>query len=513
MESAGSSDAVENDPPGQVPIAPPRQDDRRRDLSVAPIQDRLGLARGGPAGEPALDGSECSDGTHVPEATSRAEGAATHPPACLRWAGGANMIRPMTIGRRSFLQTAGAAALAWPRAIAALGRDLQGGGAPGDEEFWDLVRGQFLIPSDRTYLNNGTLGPSPSVVVEAVAEHTRRVAATYPPGVRWDDLKGALGALLDADPEGFVFPRNTTEAMNFVANGLELNTGDEVVITDHEHIGGYKPWELVCARRRASLVTAHLPTPARSPGELRAAVLAACTLRTRVLALSHVTFTTGTVLPIAELARECRDRSIILAVDGAHPPGMLRVSLRDLGGDFYASSPHKWLLAPQGTGLLYMASDWRTRLWPTLASGGWDDLDLGAHRFNHLGTFDESRLAGLLAAVEFHGVLGVDRIEDRVRHLRTLLQTGLEALPGVEIASPQGEELSSAMVSFKMEGVDSLALQRHLSRTAKIRTRVISEYDYGWMRLSTHIYNRPADLDRILELLDRVGREGLPSGA
>jgi len=418
----------------------------------------------------------------------------------------------MTIGRRSFLQTAGAAALAWPRAVAALGRDLQVGGAPADEEFWDFVRGQFLIPSDRIYLNNGTLGPSPRVVVEAVAEHTRRVAATYPPGVQWDDLKGAMGALLDADPEGFVFPRNTTEAMNFVANGLELNAGDEVVITDHEHIGGYKPWELVCTRRGASLVTAHLPTPARSSGELLDAVLAALTPRTRVLALSHVTFTTGTVLPVAELARECRERSIVFAVDGAHPPGMLRVSLRDLAGDFYASSPHKWLLAPQGTGLLYMTSEWRTRLWPTLASGGWDDLDLGAQRFNHFGTFDESRLAGLLAAVEFHGVLGVDRIEDRVRHLRALLQDGLKTLPGVDIASPDGEELSSGMVSFRMEGVESLALQRHLSRVAKIRTRVIGEYDYGWMRLSTHIYNLPSDLDRILELLDRVGREGLPSG-
>ena len=88
------------------------------------------------------------------------------------------MIRPMTIGRRSFLHTTAAAALAWPRAVAALGRDLRAGGAPADEAFWDFVRSQFLIPSDRIYLNNGTLGPSPAVVVEAVAEHTRRVAAT-----------------------------------------------------------------------------------------------------------------------------------------------------------------------------------------------------------------------------------------------------------------------------------------------------------------------------------------------
>ena len=320
-----------------------------------------------------------------------------------------------------------------------------------------------------------------------------------------------MGELLDADPEGFVFARNTTEAMNFVANGVELDAGDEVLITDHEHIGGYKPWEMICARRGSSLVSAHLPVPAGSADDLLDAVLAAITPRTRVLALSHVTFSTGTVLPVAALARECRERSIIFAVDGAHPPGMLRVSLRDLGGDFYASSPHKWLLAPQGTGLLYMSDAWRTRLWPTLASGGWDDLELGAHRFNHLGTMDESRLAGLLAAVEFQAVLGVDRIEERVRHLRALLQAGLAQLAGIEIASPQSEELSSGMVSFRLEGVDSLELQSYLGRVAKIRTRVIGEYDYGWMRLSTHIYNRPSDLVRILELLDGVSRDGLPA--
>lgn len=385
----------------------------------------------------------------------------------------------MTIPRRSFLQAAGAAALVWPRAVAALGRELRVGGAPDDEDFWRFVRGRFLIPSDRIYLNNGTLGPSPRVVVEAVDEHTRRVAATFPPGVRWDDLKGALGALLDADPEGFVFPRNTTEAMSFVANGLELEPGDEVLVTDHEHIGGYKPWEMICSRRGAILKTATLPVPARTPQESLDAVVAGLTERTRILALSHVTFTTGAVLPIPELAAICRERGIVFAVDGAHPPGMLRVSLRTLGGDFYASSPHKWLLAPQGTGLLYMTEEWRTRLWPTLASGGWDDLDLGAHRFNHLGTFDESRLVGLLSALEFQNALGVDRIEARVRHLRALLTSGLRGLPSVTVVSPEPEELSSGMVSFHMEGIDSLALQRHLSRTARIRTRVISEYDYG----------------------------------
>lgn len=258
----------------------------------------------------------------------------------------------MPLDRRSFLTLLGGAGLAWPGAVEALARQTALGGEPDDEDFWGFVRGQFLIPSDRIYLNNGTLGPSPHVVVDAVTEHTRRVAMTYPPGVSWDDLKGSLAGLLGGDPAGFVSPRNTTEAMNFVANGLDLERGAEVLSTDHEHIGGLEPWKLVTTRRGQTLRIASLPVPAALPGALLDAVWSDVTEATAVICVSHMTFTTGTVLPITELAERCVDRDIVLAVDGAHPPGMLQMDLRTLGGDFYATSPHKWLLAPQGTGLL-----------------------------------------------------------------------------------------------------------------------------------------------------------------
>lgn len=413
--------------------------------------------------------------------------------------------------RRDFLSALAAAAIgaagtpAWfDRTAALAGRlaDEPGGGAQDDEPFWALIRAAYMIPADRLFLNPATLGPQPRVVVDAVVEHTQRTAETYPPATAWETLKAEVGGLIGADPAGLVFPRNTTEAMSFVANGLDLGQGDEVLTTDHEHIGGICCWELLAARRGIALTRLSLPVPATSAAAIVELFRDAITPATRVLSISHLTFTNGTLLPVRALAELCRDRGIICVVDGAHPPGMMAVNLAELGPiDFYASSPHKWLGAPQGTGLLWMAEPWRTRLWPTLVSGGWDDLDLGAHRFNHLGTIDASRLAGLAAAVDFHRVIGPDRIERRTRFLRRRLHRALATLPRVRIASPADEALVAGMVSFDVYGLDSLSLQRRLAERANVRTRVVSEYGYGWMRLAPHIYNTPAEVDRVVALI------------
>ncbi len=389
------------------------------------------------------------------------------------------------------------------------------------QEFWPAVRSAFRIPDRRIYLNVGTLGVQPRVVVDAVVEHTHRVAESFPPAVDWPGLKERLGRLVGADPDGFVFPRNTTEAMNFVANGLELEAGAQILTTDHEHIGGLCPWQLVAARRRLELRQLSLPAPGASDDAITGVFAGAIGPMTRVISVSHVTFTTGRILPIAALAGLAREHGMILVVDGAHPPGLMRLDMAALDADFYAASPHKWLLAAQGTGFLWMKPEWRTKLWPTLASGGWDDLTLGAHRFNHLGTMDESRLAGLDAALRFHETIGPERVYERIRAQRRRLFNGLARVDGLQLVTEPDEARYAGMVSFSVAGVDSLALQNALSRMTSadgewsVRTRVIGEYDYGWMRLSPHVYNTDEDIDRAIALIAeavRGLRNGSPSG-
>ncbi len=417
--------------------------------------------------------------------------------------------------RRAFLRRLGigaaGATLAWPRALWALEERLRaaGGDAPGPgtqaaraaDDFWALVRQEFLIPEDRLYLNVGTLGASPRVVLDATVEHMRRVAMTYPPGVDWTALETRLGTLLNGDPAGFVFPRNTTEGMSFVANGIDLKPGDEILTTRHEHIGGLCPWQNVSKRHGLVLRQLPLPVPPQDEQQIVDLFRRALTRRTRVISISHVTFTTGLIMPVRALVELARPRGIVLVVDGAHPPGMMPVDLDALDADFYASSPHKWLLAPQGNGLLYLRAEWRDRLWPSVASGDWDNLKLGAQRLNHLGTIDESRLAGLLSAVGFHEALGPERVYARIRELRRRLEQGLRATPGVRVVSPASDDLVAGMVSFAVEKLPALELQQRLEKGYNMRTRVIGEYDYGWMRLSPHVYTSEADVDRALGLI------------
>src|SRR5688500_2097294 len=214
--------------------------------------------------------------------------------------------------RRDFLAAAGAG-LVWPRGIARLRAH-----ALSMQDPWPAIRAEFSIPLDRTYPNIGTLGPQPRPVVDAVMEHTRRVAMSLPPGVDWDILKKTCGEYLNCDPAGLVFPRNTTEGMNFVANGLELRAGDDIITTNHEHVGGLCCWQLVAKRHNLSLRQIDIGNPPLDPQAALNRVTAAITPRTRVVSVSHVLFTNGLIFPARALIEFCRPRGIIVVVDGAH---------------------------------------------------------------------------------------------------------------------------------------------------------------------------------------------------
>jgi len=419
--------------------------------------------------------------------------------------------------RRAFVRNAAllGAAFAFPGAewLSALptrrsGAALRGHAGPADEEYWQLVRSQFLLSPRGVYFNTGTVGASPRSVVDAVVEHMRAFETVFDArGFDGAALKRDVAALVGAPTQTLVFTRNTTEAMNYVANGLDLAAGDEVLTTTHEHVGGICPWQLVARRRNLVVTQFPLPVPPRSARQLLDAWRERITPRTRVLMISHILFSNGLIQPLRELCAMARERGILTAVDGAHGPGLLRLDLAASGCDFYCASPHKWLLAPKGSGLLYIAEPWLDRLWPTIASGGWDDLAAKGDRFDRKGTLNTSLLVGFQAAVDFHNLIGPDRVLGRCRELSERLYAGLGRIPGVQLKSATDAQLRAPLVSFTVDGWETPAFIRALWERGPVRVRHVAEYDYHWVRMSTHVYNTPQEVDRVLGIVGELAQQ------
>ena len=369
--------------------------------------------------------------------------------------------------------------------------------AVDSEPEWERIAREFVI--DGMHLNTGTYGACPIPVLEATIHHLRafeRITRQEHPDL--PALHHQLEQYLGAWPGSVAIVRNTTEAMNIVAAGIDLQPGDEVLTTTHEHIGGRCCWELLAARRGVVL---RMFDPPLDPADGAALVRAwedAITPRTRVLSISHVLFTTGMIQPVVDLVRLARVRGIVSVIDGAHPPGMLALNLAAIDADYYASSPHKWLMAPKGTGLLITRPDRLERTWPLVASGDWAATD--HRRFEHVGTANESLVAGLAAALRFHQDIGPEAIEARSRALATMLHEGLSRLPGIHIVSPHAASLRSAMVAFVKDNETAAQLQGRLG-AAGIRTRRISESGYEYLRLSTAMHVLPRDIERVVGLI------------
>ncbi len=427
----------------------------------------------------------------------------------------------MNADRRDFVRSAAfaGAALAFPGAGWLRRDDLWEAaeplvplapGAQDDEAYWRMVRSQFLISLKGIYFNTGTIGASPRTVLDATVRHMTAFETVFEAqGVDLEALRRSVGALVGAPPTTLAFTRNTTESMSWIAGGLDLQPGDEILTTRHEHVGGMCPWQAAAKRHNLVFTQVPLPVPPRSSAEILDVWRRAITPRTRVMMISHVLFTNGLIQPVKELCALARSRGVITAIDGAHPPGMLRVNLTDLGCDFYASSPHKWLLAPKGSGLLYVSEPWLDRLWPTIVSGGWDSLADKAVRFDRKGTVNDSLYAGFQAAVDLHNLIGPERVERRVRWLGDRLYDGLSRIRGVQVKSATDAAIRAPLVSFTVDGWTTEDLIKALWDRAMVRVRHVAEYDYHWVRLSTHVYNTPEEVDRVVALVaELAGRQG-----
>jgi isopenicillin-N epimerase len=282
-----------------------------------------------------------------------------------------------------------------------------------------------------------------------------------------------------------------------------MKTGDEVLMTDQEHPGGEHPSNLKAKRYGIVVRKVRLPRPVKNAAQVLNLFNDAITPCTRVIFFSHITTFSGVVLPAKELSTLARSKGILSATDGAHVPGMMRLSAYDIGGDMYSPSPHKWLMAPKGSGFLYVRDQVIDRLWNTIATEGWDEPKLRAERFQRIGSSNVAALWGMRASIKLANDIGLNRIEGRHRTLADYILAEM-IKRGAESWTSPDPTLRCAIVTLQLPPIVRVDLENWMWKMHKIGIR---GGDPGKLRLSAPYYFEKKDIDRFLEKLDEYKHE------
>jgi isopenicillin-N epimerase len=383
-------------------------------------------------------------------------------------------------------------------------------------KFWQSVRDQFMLSKDSVFFNTGTVGVMPKSVVDKMIEHTKMMATNVTDWAYKDDnkeqfisgynnllsIRTKVAKLLNCEISEIAMTDNVTNGMSYIANGITLQPGDEILTTDQEHGGGQSSWRVKEKRFGAVFKTVAIGKPINSSSEVYGTIVKAFTPKTKVLMLSHMISGTGSILPVKELCAEAKKRGIFTVLDGAQTVGHIKIDLKDIDCDAYVGCFHKWMGAPTGTGFMFMKADQIKSLWSTVASYRWDDHADEGFRFTQRGTGNFAILLGLEVALDFHFQLGADTVYERIKFLGDRLRTGLRQNKKVKIFSAKEEAMSAGITLYTIEGLTGTQIQDAYWTKAKMRPR--SQGDVFGVRHSTHIFNSVEEIDRAIKIVNEL---------
>ncbi len=352
--------------------------------------------------------------------------------------------------RRSFLESMGrglgvatAATLFDPATIKRVEAQSRRIGSLGpeevarDESFWIDIQQAFSVTRSLINLNNGGVCPSPRIVTEAFVRYTweQEEAPVY---TMWKILeprkeivRNGLARLFGCDPEEIALVRNTSEAMEILLLGLDLESGDEVLTTTHDY--GRMRTTLDQRRRREGIEVKLIPVPT-PPDNLEVLVEGfrrAITPKTKLILMCHQVNITGQIFPVKPICDLAREHGIEVVVDGAHSFAQFDFKHSDIGCDYFGTSLHKWLFAPKGTGMLYVRRDKIKKVWPLMPAP--ERMDEDIRKFEEIGTHSAANFVAIGEALTFHNTIGAKRKEERLRYLRNIWAERLMKLSNIRL--------------------------------------------------------------------------------
>ena len=426
--------------------------------------------------------------------------------------------------RRSFLASlAGAAAVApmfRGTAIRQLIRaDDVAGKRPAtaladDETYWAEIQRAFDADRTMINLNNGGCCPTPTHVLEQMirdlrfsnelpVDHMWRVLEPRIESVR-EDLAREFGC----DPEEMAITRNASEALEIMIMGLDLQPGDEVLATNQNYGRMLTTWRSRVRRHGIVLKEISFQVPPPSQQYLVDQFRAAITPRTRVIEVTHITNLTGQIMPVKEIVEMARPRGIEVFVDGAHAFAHFPFNNREMGCDYYGTSLHKWLLAPIGTGFLYVRKEKQKKMWPLMAAP--PEMDENIRKYEEIGTHPAANHNAISAAIAFHRGIGSDRKIARLRFLRDRWAKRLQAESDrVRILTPLDNPWAGAIGLIHVEGMDPGQLVGWLYNHHHIVTTPIGHPEFNGVRVTPNVYTTLDEIDIFGDKMVQAIRNGI----
>ncbi len=435
-----------------------------------------------------------------------------------------NVAKPLSSRRHFFQQFAGASAalttLTQVKAAFAQSAQAvrQAAGASRedwrvDEGYWAKVRKRFMLEKGFTYMNNGTLGPTPRPVYEAMVEYWRLMAVNPHENSqifqdRVEQIRLKAASFLGASADEIAITRNTTEGNTILCQGLDLKRGDEILLTAYEHPSNRETWRRQAKRYGLVVKQVRFPIPPDDPSTILNAFEAAITARTRVMHFANPLGSTGCFLPVKDLASLAHRKNILCFVDGAHSIGHIQFSLNEWGVDGYACNAHKWLTGPAGSGLLFVKRDAQDRIWPNISILPWDRPAQGARKYSlSVGRRPWPVVAALEDALDFQNALGRSRVEQRTRSLGAYLRRKAKDIPGVNLYTPERSDMAAGITSIGIENVPGRKLKEYLRQKYDVYVPGSSERPGAAIRFSTHYYNTFGQVDLVLQALGELASE------
>ncbi len=410
-------------------------------------------------------------------------------------------------GRHAMRVVAEAAAGVGNRSAADLARD---------EAYWIEIRSAFDLDPALVYLNSAGCSPTPRRVLDGMIRDLR-YSNQAPVQHMWRDLEPRVEAVrrelaveFGCDQEEIAVTRSASEANQIAILGLDLQSGDEVIVTTHNYDRMLTTWEHRAARDGIVVRPVALVMPPVSDDDVVTRLSAAITPRTRVLELPQLTNWTGQPLPIPAIVSLARSHGLAVIVDGAQAFAHIPTNRNALACEYYGTSLHKWLLAPVGTGFLYVRRDRIEHLWPLTPAPAGKRGDI--RKFEEVGTHPAANHNAIIAALAFHRSVGSARKLARLRYLRDRWARAVMAESDrVHIRTPLEDPRSGALVLMEIDGLDPVQLHDWLWTRYGIITSPTSFAGSTGLRISPNVFTSVAEIDKLSEGLRHAIAVGVPT--